>query len=594
VAAQGDVPLTEPAWKKRFRAPRFGFPQWARERPERIIYGANHEGTFEVYALDLATGVERRLTSRKEGTGYRVAPRIDPQGNEVWWWDDEGGSELGVWRAQPFEGGAPRIATDLRPAYSANTALGSGFALVGRSGAEGTTIDLVAEGGSRRLYAHRESAQIGMLSPDEELFVVSHSEHGDARNRAIRILDRRGSAVADLWDGPGRGLRATRWSPVPGDERVLIGHERDGTWKPLIFDARARMEQRIDVDLPGEIEPSWYPDARALLLRHDHRGRGELYRYDLDRKTLARLHTSPGSIDWAAVRPDGAVWLAISTSDAPRALVALDGARILPRVAADIPTGRRYRDIVAGGVHGFVATPEGAGRHPILFNIHGGPEAHDEDTFSATVQAWVDHGWAVAMVNYRGSTGYGRAWRDAIAGKPGLTELADIAVIHDRLIADGVADPKRSILSGASWGGYLTLLGLGAQPQRWSAGIGIVPIGDYVAAFEDEMEPLKRYDAALFGGTPAEAPLAYRVANPITYIERVRAPLLITVGQNDPRCPARSVDIYTARLRELGIPFSEYRYDAGHGSVVVAEQIKQLALQLDFAARHFGTTPALA
>jgi len=98
----------------------------------------------------------------------------------------------------------------------------------------------------------------------------------------------------------------------------------------------------------------------------------------------------------------------------------------------------------------------------------------------------------------------------------------------------------------------------------------------------------------LFGGTPNEAPLAYRVANPITYIERVCAPLLVTVGRNDPRCPARSVDVYTARLRELGIPFSEYRYDAGHGSVVVAEQIKQLALQLDFAATHFGTTPALA
>jgi acetyl esterase/lipase len=586
--------VTEPAWKKRFRAPRFGFPQWARERPERIIYGANHEGTFEVYALDLETGVERRLTSRKEGTGYRVLPRIDPQGTEVWWWDDEGGSELGVWRAQPFEGGTARVATDLGPAYSANTAIGTGFALVGRSGDEGTTIDLVAEGGSRRLYAHRESAQVGFLSADEELFVLSHSEHGDARNRAVRILDRRGTAIAELWDGPGRGLRAARWSPVAGDERVLIGHERDGTWRPLIFDARAKTEQRIDVDLPGELEPSWYPDARSVLLRHDRRGRGELYRYDLDRRTLARLGTPPGSIDWAAVRSDGAVWLALSTSEVPRALVTLEGERILPRVPGDVPRGRRYGDVVAGDVHGFVVTPEGRGPHPVLFSIHGGPEAHDEDAFSATVQAWVDHGWAVAMVNYRGSTGYGREWRDAITGKPGLTELADIAAIHDRLVADGVADPKRSILSGASWGGYLTLLGLGTQPERWSGGIGIVPIGDYVAAFEDEMEPLKRYDAALFGGTPAEAPEAYRVANPITYIERVHAPLLVTVGQNDPRCPARSVDIYTARLRELGIPFSEYRYDAGHGSVVVAEQIKQLGLQLDFAATHLRTTPAIA
>jgi len=586
--------VTEPAWKKRFRAPRFGIPQWARERPERLVYGANHEGTFEVYALDLSTGVERRLTRRAEGTGYRVSPRIDPQGSEVWWWDDDGGSEFGVWRVQPFDGGPARVATDLVPAYSANTALGTGFAIVGCSGGEGTTIDLCAEGGSRRLYTHRESAVVGALSTDEQLFVMAHSEHGDARNQAVRILDRSGTPVAELWDGPERGLRPMRWSPLAGDARVLVGHERDGLRRPLIWDAKTGTQRTIEVDLPGEIEPSWYPDANALLLRHDHRGRGELYRYDLDRDALSRLDTPAGSIDWAAVRPDGAVWCALSTSERPRALVALDGERILPRDPGDVPGGRRYRDVVAGEVHGFVVTPDGPGPHPTLFNIHGGPEAHDEDSFSATAQAWVDHGYAVVLVNYRGSSGYGRAWRDAIMGRPGLTELADIAAIHDRLIAAGVVDPKRSILSGGSWGGYLTLLGLGTQPERWSAGIGIVPIGDYVAAFEDEMEPLKRYDAALFGGTPAEAPEAYRIANPITYIERVRAPMLVTVGQNDPRCPARSVDVYTARLRELGIPFDEYRFEAGHGSVVVAEQIKQLALQLDFAAKHFGTTPAIA
>ena len=65
------------------------------------------------------------------------------------------------------------------------------------------------------------------------------------------------------------------------------------------------------------------------------------------------------------------------------------------------------------------------------------------------------------MVNYRGSTGYGRAWRDALTGNPGLTELADIAAVHERVVAEGIADPDRMVLSGASWGGYLTLLGLG-------------------------------------------------------------------------------------------------------------------------------------
>jgi len=226
--------------------------------------------------------------------------------------------DTGRSRGRSKHGGADHSATDLGPAYSANTALGTGFAIIGCSGGEGTTIDLCAEGGSRRLYTHRESAVVGALSTDEQLFVMAHSEHGDARNRALRIFDRAGMSVAELWDGPGRGLRPMRWSPLAGDARVLVGHERDGLRRPLIWDAKTGTQRTIEVDLPGEIEPSWYPDANALLLRHDHRGRGELYRYDLDRDALSRLDTPAGSIDWAAVRPDGAVWCALSTSERPR------------------------------------------------------------------------------------------------------------------------------------------------------------------------------------------------------------------------------------------------------------------------------------
>ena len=85
------------------------------------------------------------------------------------------------------------------------------------------------------------------------------------------------------------------------------------------------------------------------------------------------------------------------------------------------------------------------------------------------------------------------------------------------------------------------------------------------------------------GETPAD--------NPPTYIERVRAPMFLVVGQSDPRCPSRSVDVYTERLRALGTPFEEYRYDAGHGSLVVYERIKQVGLEIDFAARHLGAKP---
>ena len=148
------------------------------------------------------------------------------------------------------------------------------------------------------------------------------------------------------------------------------------------------------------------------------------------------------------------------------------------------------------------------------------------------------------------------------------------------------------VIGGGSWGGYLTLLALGIQPDAWALGLAIVPIGDYIAAYEDEMEPLKKYDAALFGGTPADVPESYRRSNPITYIENVRVPFFMLVGQNDPRCPSRSVDVYVEQLKRLGKPYDEYRYDAGHGSLVVDESLKQLAMEIDFVAKHLGTQPA--
>src|SRR5207302_11225088 len=176
---------------------------------------------------------------------------------------------------------------------------------------------------------------------------------------------------------------------------------------------------------------------------------------------------------------------------------------------------------------------------------------------------------------------------------PGLTELEDVAKVYDRVVAEGIADPARMVLCGASWGGYLTLLGLGTQPQRWALGIAEVPVADYVAAFEDEMEPLRAFDRALFGGTPQEIPKRYAERSPVTYAERVRAPVMILAGLNDPRCPIRQIENYLGRLRELGHPHEFYEFDAGHSSLVVDEQIRQLEAQIDFVHRHLGTTAPL-
>ena len=138
-------------------------------------------------------------------------------------------------------------------------------------------------------------------------------------------------------------------------------------------------------------------------------------------------------------------------------------------------------------------------------------------------------------------------------------------------------------------GGYVTLLGLGRQPEQWSLGIAAVPVADYVTAFHDEMEPLKAFDRALFGGSPEDVPNLYAERSPLTYVDRVRVPVLILAGENDPRCPIRQIDNYIARLQELGIPHEVYRYDAGHGSLVTDEAIRQAEVMLAFASQHLGT-----
>jgi dipeptidyl aminopeptidase/acylaminoacyl peptidase len=234
-----------------------------------------------------------------------------------------------------------------------------------------------------------------------------------------------------------------------------------------------------------------------------------------------------------------------------------------------------------------VSQPEGLHRPaPTVFLVHGGPTSHDADSFSPEVAAWVDAGFVVVRVNYRGSTGYGSAWRDAIEHRVGLTELADIGAVRDWAVSAGLADPDRIVLAGASWGGYLTLLGLGVLPRSWSLGIAGVPVADYVAAYEDEMEALRAFDRSIFDGTPQEVPERYRASSPLSYVDAVSVPVLVLAGANDPRCPIRQIDNYLARLAERRAPHEVYRFDAGHGSLVVEERIRQMAAELDFARRH--------
>jgi dipeptidyl aminopeptidase/acylaminoacyl peptidase len=386
------------------------------------------------------------------------------------------------------------------------------------------------------------------------------------------------------------------FAPIPGDTRLLVAHERRGREEMLIWDVATGTETVLELDLPGEVTADWYPGGDALLVVHTYQARNTLHRLDLATGELSTVDSAPGIIGMAAVRDDGTVEYAWSNAASPSKIRALgtDGVdRVLltppgPVAPGAWPVTDAFVDGPGGQVHALVSRPKDApdGPLPTVFLVHGGPHGADEDRFSAYRATWVDAGFAVIEVNYRGSTGYGSAWRDAIEGRPGLTELEDIAAVHEWAVESGLADPAKCVINGASWGGYLTLLALGVQPKRWAAGVAGVPVADYVAAYEDEMEPLRAFDRALFGGSPEELPELYRECSPLTYVDDVAAPVIVLAGENDPRCPIRQIDNYVDALVRLGKEHDVYRFDAGHGSYVADERIRQMQAELDYVLRH--------
>ncbi|WUA58892.1 prolyl oligopeptidase family serine peptidase [Streptomyces sp. NBC_00224] len=586
-----------PEWEKRFRAPRVGLPDWAEDAPDRSLFVSNATGTYELYAWDRATGAQRQATDRPNGTTDGV---LTPDGEWIWWFSDTDGDEFGVWMRQPFGGGDDEPAVPgLEPSYPAGLALGrDGTAVVGRSTDEdGTTVHVVRPGAApAEIYRHRESAGVGDLSYDGALIALEHTEHGDAMHSALRVLRLDGSTAAELDDTKGGaeelGLEVLGFAPLPGDTRLLIAHQRRGRWEPMVWDVASGEETELALELPGDVVAEWYPDGSALLVVHSFEARSELFRYDLAAAELVEVETPAGSVSGATARPDGTVEYLWSSAARPSEVRSTTGAVVLDppgmKAPGSVPVEDAWVEGPGGRIHALVQKPAGSGPFPTVFELHGGPTWHDSDAFAAGPAAWLDHGYAVVRVNYRGSTGYGREWTDALKHRVGLIELEDVAAVREWAVSSGLADPSKLVLAGASWGGYLTLLGLGTQPGAWTLGLAVVPVADYVTAYHDEMEALKAMDRTLLGGTPEEVPDRFEASSPLTYVDAVKAPVYISAGVNDPRCPIRQVENYVDRLAARGAVHEVYRYDAGHGSLVVEERIKQVRLELEFAGRHLA------
>jgi dipeptidyl aminopeptidase/acylaminoacyl peptidase len=571
-------------WKQRFRAPRIFYSTIAPHAPNRGLVFTNLTGSTQFHAWDVLSGELRQLTDTPGGHANFV--HLSPDGRWGYYLKDESGTEIGHYVRLPYEGGQPvDITPDLPPYSSFNFSISHsgnrlGFMAAGKDGFRVYVMD-VDEGGSlgqpRELYYSQKLAFGPAFSADGETVVVMSGERSDRPLFSLLAFDAAsGEQIAELWDGDDNSLEINLASPLPGDPRFVVTTTRTGTETLLIWNPRTG--QRTDLDLPGlfgsQAAYDWSPDGSRLLLRTLNQAVQQLYRFDFASGKAVALQAPEGENGPAYFTPDGKeIYSHWNDAAHPSRLVALDAETgALKRTvlaAGDVPPGRRLQSVSfpssdGQAIQAWLGQPDGEGPFPTILETHGGPAGVQGNGFNPTAQAWIDHGFAFITVNYRGSVTFGREFEQKIYGNPGHWEMEDVVAARDWLVSQGIARPDAIFLTGWSYGGYLTLLGLGKRPNLWAGGMAGIAIADWAIQYEDTADTLRGYQTALFGGTPADKPEQYRVSSPITYAEQVCAPLLIIQGRNDTRTPARPVEMYEAKMKELGKEITVDWYDTGH------------------------------
>jgi dipeptidyl aminopeptidase/acylaminoacyl peptidase len=229
---------------------------------------------------------------------------------------------------------------------------------------------------------------------------------------------------------------------------------------------------------------------------------------------------------------------------------------------------------------------------PLLVLSHGGPTSAASAALSLDRAFFTSRGIAVVDVDYRGSTGYGRPYRDALKGRWGIVDVEDCVAAARFLVERGSVDGSRLAIRGGSAGGFTTLAALTFRPEVFAAGISHYGIADLELIHHDGHKFESRYDEGLLAPWP-EGRSVFRERSPIHVFDRIRAPMLIFQGLDDRVVPPSQVDAMVGPLHERGIPHATMTFEGeGHGFRRAETRRATYAAELSFLGQVFGFVPA--
>ncbi|MCO5973593.1 serine hydrolase [Actinoallomurus soli] len=421
-----------------------------------------------------------------------------------------------------------------------------------------------------------------------------------ARARILAFADGVASTVG--WVADGSALLVTGWSGDPVGHAHLYRVDAAGGEVTDLSDALDRNVMPGGPAYPGGLPHE--DDGRILFCLRDH-GCTHLWSVTTGGDDARPVITGPGRVVSGLSAGGGRAAVALTTPTSFGEIAVVEPATGAETVLTDHGAALAGVDLYPREERWFTVSdgtevqawlmhdPARTGPRPVLLDVHGGPHnawnaAADE--IHLYHQELVARGWAVLLVNPRGSDGYGEAFYDGVRGGWGIADAADFLEPLDRLVAEGFADPDRLAVAGYSYGGFMTCW-LTGHDDRFAVAVAGGTVSDLVslAGSSDEGHLLSVHE---LDGTPWQKPAEYAAMSPLTRVADVRTPTLLFHGAADLTCPLGQAQQWHTALRERGVPTRLVVYpDASHLFILLGPPSQRLDFNhrvLDWLEQHTG------